>query len=386
MSGRLKARLDAGVSLGRDAAQPVPRELLDLLRGIRKHGSLGLARREVGMSHRYAHALIARWETITGRKLAMLARGRGSALTPFGLKLAGIEAWLHERVGARFASLSEELADHLDVPQEAAAPRLRMRASHDLAVLKLHERLAGQLAIDLRFQGGLASLDALARGEVDFAGFHVPDPPSLLGPLLPEYRSRLEGRGYRYLRLITRHQGMIVAHGNPRRIRSLADLARPGLRLANREHGSGTRLLFDALLAAHGIAADAIEGYESEGLTHVATAARVRSGSADVAFGIEAAARAHDLGFVPVANECYYLAARGGGAADDALDTLARAADTVVFRRAIARIGGYDVAHAPARVTLAQILGDRRARVSGTRPEAGVAPRPSSRTAGRTRP
>ncbi len=380
MTDRLKARLDPGVGLGRDAAHPVPRELLDLLRGIRRHGSLALARRDAGMSHRYACTLIERWETISGRRLAVLSRGRGSALTPFGLKLAGIDAWLHERVGARFARLSEELADYLDVPEAPPAPRLRLRASHDLAVLKLHERLAGQLAIDLRFQGGLASLDALAAGECDLAGFHVPDPPSLLGHLLPEYRSRLDEREYRYLRLLSRHQGMIVAHGNPQRIRSLADLLRPGLRLANRERGSGTRLLFDALLASQGVTPEAIEGYESEGLTHMATAARVRSGTADVAFGIEAAARAHDLGFVPVANEHYYLAAPIRSTAADALDTLARAADTVVFRRAIARIGGYDAAHVPARTTLARILGDRPSGGSGRHPDAGAAGRVTRRS------
>lgn len=366
----LKARLDPGVSLGRDAARPLPRELLDLLRLIRKHGSLGLATREAGMSHRYALALIKRWETIAGHRLAVLARGRGSALTPFGLKLAGLDEWLHERVGAEFRHLSEELLRYLEVEQPAAVPQLRLRASHDLAVLKLHERLAGQLALDLRFQGGLDSLDALARGDCDLAGFHVPDPPTLLGPLLPEYRSRLEGHDYRYLRLVSRHQGMMVAHGNPKRIRTLADVARPGIRLVNREHGSGTRLLFDALLARAGVAHDAIESRESEEYTHMATAAKVRSGEADVAFGIEAAARAHDLDFVPVANEHYYLASHRDRAAEEALDTLARAADTVLFRRAIARIGGYDVARIPARATLAQVLGDRARRGADARPAA----------------
>lgn len=364
----LKARLDPGLRLGRDVLHPVPRELIDLLQRIRKHGSFGQAAREAGLSHRRALALVKAWETICGRRLAIRTRGQGCTLTPFGVKLAGIDEWLHARVGAQFAHLSVELASHLEVTETAQPARIRLRASHDLAVLKLHERLAGHLAIDLRFEGGLASLDALGRSECDLAGFHVPDPPTLLGALLPEYRRRLEGRDYRYLRLLSRHQGLMVAHGNPKRIRSLADVARPGLRLANREQGSGTRLLLDALLAELGIERETIEGYGSAEVTHMATAAKVRSGAADLAFGIEAAARAHDLHFIPVADEHYYIAGVAARFAEDALDLLARTADTVLFRRVLSRIGGYDVARAPARATLARILTGTTARSSRAHP------------------
>lgn len=358
----LKARIDPGLRLGRDALHPVPRELLDLLRRIRRHGSLGLAVRDAGLSHRRAVALIHAWETIAGQKLVVRNRGQGATLTPFGTKLAGIEDWLHDRVGAAFGRLSGELAAHLEEPQPETAPRIRLQASHDLAVLKLHERLAGRFAIDLRFKGGLDSLDALDGGECDLAGFHVPDPPSLLGALLPEVRRRLEGRDYRYLRLLSRHQGLMVAYGNPKRIHALADLARPGLRVVNREPGSGTRLLFDALIDDLGIARDAIDGYASMETTHMATASKVRSGAADAAFGIEAAARALDLAFIPVANEHYYLAGNSSRAAGDTLDLLARTVDTVAFRRILARIGGYDVATPPSRATLEQVLSGRKVR------------------------
>ena len=51
-----------------------------------------------------------------------------------------------------------------------------------------------------------------------------------------------------------------------------------------------------------------IVGYDREEFTHMATAATVRAGM--VAFGIEAAARAHQLAFVGLVTECYYLACR----------------------------------------------------------------------------
>ena len=98
----------------------------------------------------------------------------------------------------------------------------------------------------------------------------------------------------------------------------------------------------------------------------MATAAKVRSGTADLAFGIEAAARAHDLDFIPVADEHYYVAAAATRPSGEALNALARAADTVQFRRVLSRIGGYDVARAPSRAPLARILTDPQAR-SGRR-------------------
>ena len=88
------------------------------------------------------------------------------------------------------------------------------------------------------------------------------------------------------------------------RIRNLADVARLRLRFVNRERGSGTRLLFDALLASQRLKPSEIVGYDREEFTHMATAATVRAGMADVAFGIEAAARRtswHSSGWSPSA-------------------------------------------------------------------------------------
>ena len=57
-----------------------------------------------------------------------------------------------------------------------------------------------------------------------------------------------------------------------------------------------------------GVAAGAIDGYERLEFTHVAAAALVADGSADVALGIRAAAVARGCDFVPLAEEPYELA------------------------------------------------------------------------------
>src|SRR5215831_14332091 len=319
-SRMLKVKIEASLRVGRDALYPVPPELVALLRSIRKHGSLVQAIRDIGISYRHAWGLLGRWEAITGHKLAELTRGQGTGLTPFGARFAGVGDWLAPRVDAQFDGLSAELGRFLEVPAETSRQRVQVHASHDIALFKLKERLDRHLAIDLRAEGSLNSLDSLARGDCDVAGFHMPEEPMLLGPLLDEFRARLNAREHYVVWLLSRYQGLMVAKGNVRRIRSLRDLGRANVAFVNRERGSGTRLLLDALLAREGLAPSTIRGYEHEEFTHMATAATVRAGMADAAFGIEAAARAHGLAFVRLVTERYYLACRRNRPARIAVD------------------------------------------------------------------
>ena len=152
----------------------------------------------------------------------------------------------------------------------------------------------------------------------------------------------------------------MMTASNRRRIRNLADVARLRLRFVNRERGSGTRLLFDALLASQRLKPSEIVGYDREEFTHMATAATVRAGMADVAFGIEAAARAHQLAFVGLVTERYYLACRRSAPARIAVDTMVATARGDTFRRAIARVGGYDCVASGDRVHLADLFGGRQ--------------------------
>jgi molybdate-binding protein len=151
----------------------------------------------------------------------------------------------------------------------------------------------------------------------------------------------------------------MISKGAARRIRRLRDLARLDLTFVNRERGSGTRLLFDALLAREGIAASDIRGYEHEEFTHMATAATVRAGMADAAFGIEAAARAHGLAFVRLVTERYYLACRRNRPARIAVDTMVAGAQSSAFSRVVSRIGGYELKGAGSRVQLADVFAAR---------------------------
>jgi len=353
----LKAKLDAGLRLGRESTYPVPPDLLVLLRSIRRQGSLLSAIEDAGISYRHAWGLLRRWETITGHKLVVQTRGRGTDLTPFGSRLAEVTEWLGPKIEERLDGLDAELARYLNAPSEFKRSRIEIHASHDIALVKLKERLDGHFAIDLRFEGSLNSLDSLARRDCDIAGFHLPEPPSLLGPLLEEFAQRLNRREHYIALLLSRHQGLMIAKDATRRVRSLEDLARLGMRFVNRERGSGTRLLFDALLARRAIPVTAINGYGHEEFTHMATAATVRANMADAAFGIEAAARTHGLGFVRLVTEHYYVACRRNSSARIAVDTMIGAAQSSSFARTVARIGGYDTKSAGRPLQMSAVFG-----------------------------
>ena len=79
-------------------------------------------------------------------------------------------------------------------------------------------------------------------------------------------------------------------------------------RFVNRQPSSGTRLLMDHLLATAHLQPTHINGYQTRvEVTHVAVAAAVASGTADIGLGIEAAAHEFGLVFRPLADEDYFL-------------------------------------------------------------------------------
>jgi putative molybdopterin biosynthesis protein len=84
-------------------------------------------------------------------------------------------------------------------------------------------------------------------------------------------------------------------------------LVREDVVFVNRQRGSGTRILLDYLLNKGGLRASDITGYNREEFTHMNVAVRVASGRADCGLGIQAAATALDLDFIPVEEERYDL-------------------------------------------------------------------------------
>jgi excisionase family DNA binding protein len=97
-----------------------------------------------------------------------------------------------------------------------------------------------------------------------------------------------------------REQGILIAKGNPRGIRSVADLGKPEIRIANRPLSTGTRLLLDTELQKAGIKGDEIKGYQNEFQKHLDVGLEVLAGRADAGPGIRAVAGLLGLDFIPL--------------------------------------------------------------------------------------
>jgi len=293
----------------RNAERELDLTLLHLLEAIEQSGKLTVAARAAGMSHRHAWNLIEKWTDFFGAPLVSIERGRGTQLSPLGAKLVWAGKRAQARLEPELENLAAELESSLNDVVAGRAPILRIHASHDFSLVKLRELAGktGSMKLDLRYRGSAEALASLRRGTCDLAGFHISDGPLGRGAA-HRYAEALGPAIHRLVRIATRMQGLIVARGNPKSIRSVADLAQPGLRFINRQRDSGTRILLDELLSEAQLDPSRIDGYENEEHTHAAVAAHVAGGLADAGLGIEAAAMQAQLGFVPIAAERYFFA------------------------------------------------------------------------------
>lgn len=192
--------------------------------------------------------------------------------------------------------------------------------------------------------GSLGGLLALARGEAHMAGCHLLDEET--GEYnAPFVRRYVEGRRVVLLNLVHRIQGLIVPTGNPKSVASLEDLERDDLTFVNRQRGSGTRVLLDYMLARGGLSSERIRGYEREEYTHLAVAAAVAGGRADVGLGILSAARAMGRDFVPLLKEQYDLAIPAEFYESELLTPVLSIIRSQEFRRQVEAMGGYDTAN-----------------------------------------
>jgi molybdate-binding protein len=128
------------------------------------------------------------------------------------------------------------------------------------------------------------------------------------------------------------------------------------VRFVNRDPDSGTRLLFDQVLAQHRIDAGAINGYEQIEFTHAAVAAYVASDMADVTFGVEAAARQFELDFINLVTEDYFFMCRKQTLELDAVKRLLAMMQDAEFQAAISQLPGYTVSDAGVVKTLKEML------------------------------
>ncbi len=341
-----------------DASPPLDASrLLALLAAIAHSGSIAQAARDNDLSYRHAWGLVQQAERLLGQPLLERGRGRGSRLTEAGERLVWSDARIAARLQPLMASLASELAGELGRLAPEALPPARLHASHGFAVATLHEQLQHRgLAVDIRYRNSLEAVAALANGECELAGFHVP-----LGRFeraaAQRYREWLHQSEHALVHLAVRTQGLFVAAGNPLGVRGLGDLARPELRFVNRPVGSGTRVLTDLLLADLGLEPERVNGYRTTELTHAAVAAFVASGMADVGLGVQTAAHRFGLHFIPLLKERYFFAVHHRHLNGPRLQAILQVLQAPAFRAQVAALKGYDASQTGRVLGVDEALG-----------------------------
>ena len=271
-----------------------------LLEGIAETGTVRATADKLGISYRTVWGKLEAAEASLGQQLVVKNKGHGSVLTQTG-----------EYLKSQVVNFTLDLQNNSKKEQEAfkngllnsfvSEPRkLKLACSHDFLFEDCVQ--SGLLpAWDIRYMGSQKAIDALRAGTADMAGFHLPE--KIAG--LPGMKELWADPRYFVAPIMRRELGLIVAQGNPLKIKNIEDLVRPEIRFINRQGKAGTRLRLDELLRSKGIDPKSIRGYQLEEFTHSGVALSVAAGAADAGFALRAVTAGLTVEFIPVGRETY---------------------------------------------------------------------------------
>ncbi len=231
---------------------------------------------------------------------------------------------------------------------KTSKPVIIFSGSHDTAIEQIASRLTKHVSILTLPVGSLDGLVNLRQGLCHVAGAHLLDRDGEYNT--PFVRHLFPDRRVELVTLAYRTQGLITAPGNPKGIKTLADLARQDITFINRNPGSGTRLWLEKELKSINLPSGSICGYQKYVSTHSDSAQVVQSGAADAAIGTQAAAWEARLDFIPLFEERYDLIFP-----DEQTRLVAPLIDylqTASFRKGLNLLTGYNSAHSGEQILL----------------------------------
>jgi excisionase family DNA binding protein len=198
---------------------------------------------------------------------------------------------------------------------------------------------SGQVAVFGNL-GSMGGLQALRQGLCHIAASH------LLQEDDTEYNFEFAIRELNMMPAVInfcrREQGILVARNNPKKVGSVADLGQPGVRIVNRQLGTGTRLLLDRELKRAGINAEKIEGYRREVYRHLDVGLEILAGRADAGPGIRAVAGILDLDFIPLRWERFDFMIAKERFFEEGIQRFLGLLHETDFRGLVSDLGGYD--------------------------------------------
>jgi putative molybdopterin biosynthesis protein len=226
-------------------------------------------------------------------------------------------------------------------------PTLIFSGSHDLALESIAERLSQHIILLGLPVGSLDGLVNLRQGLCQISGSHLLDESGAYNT--PFVRHLFPDRQVEIITLAYRTQGLMLAPGNPKGIKKIADIPRPDVRFVNRNPGSGTRLWLDGELHKLNIPVENIDGYKRVVKTHSDAASLIATGEADTALGLQAAVYQHKLDFIPLFEERYDLVLPREN--ERMLTPLLDYLQTSAFRAVLNALTGYNSVHSGEQIS-----------------------------------
>ena len=188
--------------------------------------------------------------------------------------------------------------------------------------------------------GSMGGLKALRRNLCHIAASHlVADNKEYNFPFIRDDIAQVPA----VVNFCQREQGLIVEKGNPRNIRTMADLKAPGTKVVNRNLGTGTRQLFDKELKAVGIRGENLAGYETCVSRHMDVGLAILGGRANVGPGIKPVANMLGLDFVPLCRERFDLLISKDRFFDQGIQLFLSLLKGKVIQATAHELGGYDL-------------------------------------------
>jgi molybdate-binding protein/DNA-binding XRE family transcriptional regulator len=190
--------------------------------------------------------------------------------------------------------------------------------------------------------GSREALRLAAAGLVHVAGAHLRGGSGeySTGPAA----ERLRRQGAEVIGFCSWREGLVLRPGLAGEVTGLADVARRGLRLVNREDGAEARHVLDRELARLSLDPATLPGYQTAATGHLQVAAAVAAGLADAGVASEPAALAYGLGFVPLAAEHSDLVIPATAAGSREVAGLLRVLSSRWLLDQLASLPGYDPA------------------------------------------
>ena len=350
---RVSAHLSYELAVTVQSGARIGNVLFDVLNAVHEGGSIAHAARTLNYSYRYVWGVLKEWETELHDALVVWTQGQPARLTEFGQRLIWAERRARTRVQPHIEALRADLERMLIEASDQDQQVMTVYASHDLAlpVLVRHAAQSSSVHLDLRYQSSVDCLRALNAGRCLVAGFHVPAlrgaAPVFSAALKPLLRPGM----HKLIGCTRRQQGLMLRKEHADRVRSIPDLVKARLQLVNRQVGSGSRLLMDHLIAEHGLDPRSIPGYDTHvEESHVAVAASVASGLADVGLGIKAAAVEFGLHFVPLIEDDYFLVCLKPNLNHPAITRLCQILEAPEWKTQVLKIDGYSPAASAGKV------------------------------------